>query len=365
MIKKKKILIATGGTGGHVFPAYSLANYLIENNYTVKLTVDKRGFQYLKDFKNLNLIKIPSSPLIKKGILDFLYSGLLILYSICRSFFFLLLNRPSLVVGMGGYSSFPVCIAATILRIKFVIYENNLIIGKANKYLLPFSKKIFVSYKDLEGISNKYIEKVLEVGNIIREEIINSKIDINQKNRFDKIKILVLGGSQAAKVFAEKIPEILAKLNSSKIPITIYQQCLKEQNAALSEFYTNSKIDHEIFNFTNKIIHYYKKVNLVITRSGASVLAELVNMKIPFISIPLPSSADEHQLKNAIYYKKKGYGFLFAEKDINYQLYDSIKSIFEDKLLLKKIISNQSQYSDKNIFKNINSHIKKIINEKN
>ena len=75
---------------------------------------------------------------------------------------------------MGGYSSFPICIAASILRIKFVIYENNLIIGKANKYLLPLSKKIFVSYKELEGIPKKYNNKVFEIGNILRDEILNS-----------------------------------------------------------------------------------------------------------------------------------------------------------------------------------------------
>ena len=75
---------------------------------------------------------------------------------------------------MGGYSSFPICIAASILRIKCVIYENNLIIGKANKYLLPFAEKIFVSYKELEGIPEKYKNKIIEIGNIIREEILNS-----------------------------------------------------------------------------------------------------------------------------------------------------------------------------------------------
>ena len=85
-----------------------------------------------------------------------------------------MMNRPSIIFGMGGYSSFPICIAASILRIKFIIYENNLIIGKANKYLLPFAYKIFVSYKQLEGIHKKYNNKVYEIGNILREEIINS-----------------------------------------------------------------------------------------------------------------------------------------------------------------------------------------------
>jgi len=164
----KKILIATGGTGGHIFPAYSLANYLIRKKYNVKLTSDYRGLKYLKNVKNLNIVKIPSSPLAKGNILKLLFSFLVIIYSIARSFFLLLFERPSMVFGMGGYSSFPVCIAASILRIKFVIYENNLIIGKANKYLLFFAKKIFVSYKELEGISKRHKNKVFEIGNLVR-----------------------------------------------------------------------------------------------------------------------------------------------------------------------------------------------------
>ena len=365
MTKKNKILIATGGTGGHVFPAYSLASYFLKHNYNVELTIDKRGLKYLKNYENLNLTKIPSSPLIKKNIFKLIFSVLIILFSILKSLFFLLFNRPSIVFGMGGYSSFPVCIASTILRIKFVIYENNLIVGKANKYLLPFAKKIFVSYKDLEGIPKKYDNKIFEIGNIVREEIINSKFKEIHNNKFDEIKILVLGGSQAAKVFADKLPPIFKKIKNYEIPIKVYQQCQNKQNDQLSNFYKKEKIDYKIFNFTNEIIDYYSKANLVITRSGASVLGELINIKIPFISIPLPSSADNHQFKNALYYKKKGFGYLLAEKDINKQLYDLIISLFKNKSLIKKILINQSQYSDKNIFKNINSHIEKIINEKN
>jgi UDP-N-acetylglucosamine--N-acetylmuramyl-(pentapeptide) pyrophosphoryl-undecaprenol N-acetylglucosamine transferase len=365
MTKTNKIIIATGGTGGHVFPAYSLANYLIKNNYNIELTVDDRGSKYLKDYENLKLIKITSSPLIKKNIFTFLFSIFIILFSTLRSLFFLLFNRPSIVFGMGGYSSFPVCIASAILRIKFVVYENNMIIGKANRYLLPFAKKIFVSYGNLEGIPKNYSNKVFEIGNIVREEIINSKVRNVQNDRFDDIKILVLGGSQAAKVFAEQLPRIFEKLKNSKVPIKIYQQCQKKQNEQLSEFYKKAKIDFEIFNFTNKITDYYLKANLVITRSGASVLGELINIKIPFISIPLPTSADNHQFKNAIYYKKKGLGYIINEKDINNQLYDLIKSIFKDKSLVKKILANQSLYSDKNIFQNISLYINNIINEKN
>ena len=362
---KKKILIATGGTGGHIFPAYSLANHLIEKNYTIILTSDKRGLRFLKNTQNFDLKKIPSSPLIKKNFFKFLFSVSIIFYATIKSIIFLIFNRPSIIIGMGGYSSFPVCVAAIILRIKFVIYENNLIIGKANKYLLPFANKIFVSYKDLEGVPYKYNNKIIEIGNIVREEIINLKNGNDQNKTFNDIKILVLGGSQAAKVFADKLPKIFEKLKNSEIPIKVYQQCHNEQNDQLSEFYRKKNINCEIFNFTNKIIDYYTKANLVITRSGASVLGELINIKIPFISIPLPTSADNHQLKNAIYYKKKGYGYLMAEKDINDQLYPFIKSIFKDKTLIKNILAKQSQYSDKNIFQNLNNQIEKIIHEKN
>jgi UDP-N-acetylglucosamine--N-acetylmuramyl-(pentapeptide) pyrophosphoryl-undecaprenol N-acetylglucosamine transferase len=361
---KKKILIATGGTGGHVFPAYSLANYLTNKNFSVKLTVDERGRNYLKDYNDLDLINIPSSPLIKNNIFKLLLSILTNLFSLLKSLLFLFNNKPLIVFGMGGYSSFPICIAASILRIKFIIYENNLIIGKANRYLLPFAKKIFVSNKSLEGIPIKFEDKVIEIGNLIREEIINTNIS-DQKDEFKKINILVLGGSQAAKIFADELPEIFEKLKKSKIPIKVFQQCQEKQNDQLSKFYTKAGIEYEVFNFTKEILKYYSKANLVITRSGASVLGELINVKIPFISIPLPTSADNHQYKNAEFYSKKGYGYLLEEKNIKSKLFELINTIFRDKSLLEKILFNQRQHSDKDIFKKLNNEIEQILNEKN
>ena len=362
---KKKILIATGGTGGHIFPAYSLANYLIKENYSVKLTTDKRGLKYLKDYKNFNIIKIVSSPLIKKNILVLFFSVFTIVYAIIKSFFILLFNRPSIVFGMGGYSSFPICIAASILRIKFIIYENNLIIGRANKYLLNFAEKIFVSYKDLEGISEKNLKKIIVVGNIIREEIIKLNLHDDFKNELDTINILVLGGSQGAKIFAEKLPKVFKDLKENGISLRIYQQCQSNQKNELSKFYKNENIKFEIFSFTNKISDYYIKSNLVITRSGASALGELINVKIPLIAIPLPTSADNHQYKNAKFYEKKGMCFLLEEKNISENLYNLISSNFKDNTKFNKIKSNQRQYSDKDVFNKLNFNIEKIINEKN
>ena len=362
---KKKILIATGGTGGHIFPALSLAKNLIKKNYDIIITSDKRGLKYLSDINEINLKKITSSPLIKRNIFKLIYSILLICYSTVKSLFLLSLNRPHIIIGMGGYSSFPVCIAATILRIKFTIYENNLIIGKANKYLLKFAEKIFVSYKDLEGIREKYKKKIIEVGNIIREEIIEFNNYDDLKKKFDIINILVLGGSQGAKIFAEKLPHVFKDLKESGIPLMVYQQCQTNQEDELSKFYKNQNIKFEIFNFTNKISDYYSKSNLVITRSGASALGELINVKIPLIAIPLPTSADNHQYINAKFYEKKGMCFLLEEKNISENLYKIISSNFKDNTKFNKIISNQRQYSDKDVFNKLNFNIEKIINEKN
>ena len=266
---------------------------------------------------------------------------------------------------MGGYSSFPVCLAASILRIRFIIYENNLVIGKANKYLLPFSKNILVSYKELEGISSKYQNKIIEIGNIIKKDIINfSKIEDENVN-LKKINILILGGSQAAKIFAETLPNIFLNCSREGIALKIYQHCLPSQNNYLSAFYKKSNIDFEIFNFSDNLDKFFSKINLAITRSGSSILAELTNANIPFISVPLPSSADNHQLKNAIFYQSKNFSFLIEEKDLNDKLFTLIKEINKDNSILDKIKSNQRQYSDKNVYNNIMQVLNNIINEKN
>ena len=362
---KKKILIATGGTGGHIFPAISLAKNLIKENYDIILTTDKRGLKYFGDINKIKLKKITSSPLVKKNIFKLIYSALLICYATVTSLFLLFLNRPHIIIGMGGYSSFPVCIAATILRVKFIIYENNLIIGKANKYLLNFADKVFVSYKDLEGIGEKNTKKVIVVGNIIREEIIEFNNHQDLKDKFNIINILVLGGSQGAKIFAEKLPQVFKNLKESGIPLMIYQQCQTNQEGELSRFYKYHNIKFEIFNFTNRITDYYRKSNLVITRSGASALGELVNVKIPLIAIPLPTSADNHQYINAKFYEKKGMCLLLKEKNISEDLYKLILSNFKDNTKFNSIILNQRQYSDKDVFNKLNFNIEKIINEKN
>ncbi len=358
----KKIIIATGGTGGHVFPAYSLAQYFIKSKFDVEIITDSRGFQFLKHYKDIKFKIISSSTISKKNPFSLIISFIKNIFAFLNSIVFLLKFKPDIVFGMGGYSSFPVCIASKVLGIPFIIYENNLYLGKANRYLLPFAKKLAVAYNSLEGINEKYKFKLVEIGNIIREKILyfNKK---SLKRSDGALSILILGGSQAAKSFGEKLPAVFEECINTNITLKVYQQCLKSQNAALKSNYDLLNIKSEIFNFSHNLLSYFPKVDLAITRSGSSMLAELLNCNIPIISIPLPHSADNHQLKNAKYFERKGYSFLIEESELKKNLFPLIKSIHEDKGLLNQMKIRQNKYSDKKVFEKIDNLIKQIIHE--
>ncbi len=358
---KNKIIIATGGTGGHIFPAYSLAKNFIKKNYSVEIITDKRGLKYLDKHKDIKLILINSATIFKKNILNLFLSMFIIFFSYIRSLKILYKAKPIAVFGMGGHSSFPVCMAAKTLNIPFIIYENNIQIGKSNKYLLPFAYKIFISYKDLVGVKNKYDHKVIVTGNIIREEILNFK----KTNRFNSeiLNILVLGGSQAAKSFGELLPRVFEQCIEKNIKIRIFQQCNESQTIQLNKIYKNLNFNFELFNFTNNILEYFSKTELVITRSGSSATAELINCNIPFICIPYPHAADSHQDKNATYFEKKGYSILVKETEVVEKLFPLIESFYKNKKLLDIMVEKQKKYSDKEVYLKINKVIDNLKNE--
>jgi len=355
---KKKIIIATGGTGGHIFPAYSLARNFIKKDYSVEIITDKRGLKYLDRNKDIKIILNNSATIYKKNIINLFFSIFIIFFSYVKSLVILYKTKPAIVFGMGGHASFPVCIAAKTLNIPFIIYENNIQIGKSNKYLLPFASKIFVSYKDIIGIKHKYNHKVVVTGNIIREEILNFK----KNNQFtpETLNILVLGGSQAAKSFGDFLPKVFEQCKQKNIKIKIFQQCIESQTEKLNNIYKNLNFDFELFNFTNNILEYFAKTELTITRSGSSVTAELINCNIPFITIPYPHAADSHQDKNATYFEKKGYSFLVRETEVNEKLFILIESFYKDRKLLDKMTEKQKNYSDKDVYKRINRVIENL-----
>ena len=216
----KNILIATGGTGGHVFPAYSLAEYFLEKKLNVKIIIDRRGEKYIKNYQKIDYEIITSATLFKKNPINIIISFIKIIFAFFKSILILRKFKPQIIFGMGGYSSFPVCIAAKILQIPFIIYENNLHIGKTNKILLPYSEKMFVSYFSEENTKNKYKHKIYEIGNLIRKDI-RQYTNFNKRKINETLTILVLGGSQGANIFALKLPHIFKQCAQSNIKLNI------------------------------------------------------------------------------------------------------------------------------------------------
>jgi UDP-N-acetylglucosamine--N-acetylmuramyl-(pentapeptide) pyrophosphoryl-undecaprenol N-acetylglucosamine transferase len=360
----KKILIATGGTGGHIFPSLSLANFL-KTKYELHIITDKRGLKYLDNKEKINIKTINSGTVFKKNLFQTFVGIIKVFFSFISSTFYLIILRPQLVIGMGGYSSFPVCVASYCLRIPVIIYENNLVIGRANKFLLSISKAILVATSNVQGIDPKYKKKVFSSGYLIRSQILNLKKDEIQNSEKKNLSILITGGSQSAKIFGEILPNIITRCCEKGIKFKIYQQCLDKQIDQIKKLYEKSKLEFELFSFSDDISKYFKKADLAITRSGASSLAELVNLRIPFIAIPLPSSADNHQFENANYFSKKGYCFLLEEKFVSDKLFEILADLNKDikKLFLMK--ERMAEHSDKDVFSKTERVIKKILNEQN
>ena len=159
MNSKKTVVIATGGTGGHIFPSLSLADFLCKE-YEIEIFTDERGSKFLQSDKNFKIKKIVSSRIFNRNIFSILSSFFKFFISLMFSLKLLIKIKPKLIIGMGGYSSFPVCLSGYLLKIPIILYENNLVIGRSNKFLLPLSKKILVSNESIEGIKKKYKNKI-------------------------------------------------------------------------------------------------------------------------------------------------------------------------------------------------------------
>ncbi len=356
----KKIIIATGGTGGHIFPSLSLADFLKEE-YDIEITTDRRGLKYLKNLDNINIKIINSNTIFNKNILKIFTAVVNIIFSTIYSFAMIIKLKPKIVIGMGGYSSFPVCLAACFLRVPVLIYENNLILGRANKFLLPFVKKILVSTNSISGIDSKYKHKVFFSGYLLRSQIFNL-----EKNDFEldkkELSILIIGGSQSAKIFSEVLPIVIKNCCKNNIKFKIYQQCSDVDRNEIKKTYTKLNIDFKLFSFSDDLFEYYQKTDLAITRSGASSIAELINLRIPFVAIPLPSSTDNHQFENAFYFKNKGYCFLLEEKFIHDKLFEILKDLNKDRTKLLSLKKKMSEHSDKDAISKIHKLIKTTLN---
>ena len=332
----KKIFICTGGTGGHIFPAVALVEYLKKKNFDVDLITDFRAKKFVNNnnFKNLTFINV-KTPTGKKG-LKLIYSLFLILISFLYSIVLIITKKPQLIIGSGGYASFPILLAARLLGKKFIIYETNSVVGRVNKFFLNSSIKVLTGYP-LKNIDK---DKSTFVGQLVREQIYLAKNNnyFKKDDNFD-FTLLVIGGSQGAEIFSQQLPQSLNKLFklNKKIRI-IHQVGNKEQELKIDPFYKNNS-NVSIFNFEPNIEKYMMISDLVITRAGSSTLAELAFLEIPFIAIPFKDSLDNHQFYNADYFFRMKACWLIEQQDLNSEkLFGLVNELIlnKEKLLEKK-----------------------------
>jgi len=351
----KKILISTGGTGGHVIPAITIYNH-IKNTYETLISTDKRGLSYLD--KDYNVVVINTPKLNNFFLLPI--SFIKIIFLTIKSFFILKKKDISILISTGGYMSLPICLAAKILSIKIYLIEPNMVLGRANKFFLNFSTKLLCYSKDLINMPKKFEHKKIVIEPLIRKKYYEKNSHKKDDNIFT---IIIIGGSQSASIFDTLMSEIFVKI-SHKCSLKIIHQTSEKNLNSLKNFYEKNKIENNVFTFDQNLNEVLKKTDLCITRAGASSLAELSLLKIPFIAIPLPNSKDDHQYENAKYYKDKDCCWIIDQKSFNKQKFEELLmniSLKKDDYLTKK--NNLEKLNYQNTWNNVNQNLLGIFNE--
>ncbi len=332
-------------------------DYLKDENHVI-ITSDKRGINYLNKKKKYKTKQI-DVPKISRSIIGFLPFLFTFIYSIALSYKYLKQKKIKILISTGGYMSIPICLAAKILKVKIFLFEPNLVLGNANRFLLNYCEKIFTYSKNIKNFPLKMYHKNFLIRPLIRKDIILSKRKIKKKN--NAFSLLIIGGSQGAKIFDNLFYEDLIKL-SKQFKIKVFHQTSKNNLKKLKKIYLLKKIDHKVFSYSNRLFEIIKKSDFVITRSGASTINELVFLEVPFLAIPFPFAKDNHQYYNAKYYVKKNLGWLINQSKIKKNfLYKFITNLIKNKSLLNQKKKNMNKFNRNNNLKRNSDFLKKLI----
>lgn len=304
------IVLTAGGTGGHVFPALSLAQKLTELGHDVHLYTDKRGLKYKHSQGIKRVVSLPlqrgRGPL---GSFVFLVS---IAWSTIKCLGQFLRTRPQMVVGFGGYVSAPALMAAYVLRIKTILHEQNAVLGRVNRKLAPYVSCVATSFPEV-----KYTKEIATVltGNPVRQEFLTIR-GRPFSEPLEKLKIFVVGGSQGASIFSRIIPAAMAILTpDERQRIELIQQCRPELMEQTTVAYQKINFPVTLKPFFTDIDHQVEQSHLVIGRSGAMTVTELAVAGRPAIFVPYAAAMDNHQYYNAEQVSEQGGGVLFKESE--------------------------------------------------
>lgn len=332
------IILVTGGTGGHVFPALALSDILNKNNIETHIIVDQRGVKYI-DLKQYKTFVIP----IQRQ--NHIFKKLFYPFSLATAFFkniiFFIKNRPEKVIGFGGYTTIPSILAAYILRIPIIIHEGNSFLGKANRFLQHIASQIFTSFPNTH---TQYPKKTLFTGLPLRQNILQTSFTYTHPTQ-THFNILIIGGSQGAQIFSTILPQAIQLLPLEiQQKIAIRQQVRKENLENTRKLYKKTVVSIELKTFFDVMEKEYQNTHLVITRSGASTLFELAYAKKPAILFPYASSLEGDQAKNASFFEKKNASWVLCEQKTTPQ---NLAALLENIIKNPNLLEEKSQHIEK------------------
>ena len=306
----KHYVVAAGGTGGHMVPASVVAHELIRRGQRVTLLTDARGLRFPGLFEGV------TSRIVESAVLS-LRAPLKSLQAIWRgrgdAIQFLKAEHVVAVIGFGGYPSLPPLLAASALNIPTILHEQNAVFGRTNRFMAGRATRIATSFAGTKRLSEKYAAKTVLTGLPVRDAIrAIGEIQVSD----GLVNLLIVGGSQGASILSRVVPAAVAELPADlRSRLLVVQQCREEDLAIVRAKYIDLGVAAECASYFADLPARLAAADLVISRSGASTMAELAAAGRPAILVPFAAAMDDHQTANAAEFVRAGGGPMLSEKD--------------------------------------------------
>jgi UDP-N-acetylglucosamine--N-acetylmuramyl-(pentapeptide) pyrophosphoryl-undecaprenol N-acetylglucosamine transferase len=302
------VLVAAGGTGGHLFPAEALSVALAQHSIAIELATDDRATRYGTKFPARAVHVIPSATLRGRDPLSLATTAGLLSLGLIQAWRLLGRLEPAAVVGFGGYPTVPPVLAATLKRIPTIIHDANAVIGRANRLLAPRVTAIATSFPDVLAAERKLATKTICIGNPVRPAVVAAASKpFSTPEAWQPLRLLVFGGSQGARIMADIVPSSIERLEPALWGrLSIVQQAREEDLARVRSSYAKLQVAAEVAPFFPDLPARMADSHIIISRAGASTIAELAAIGRAAILVPLPHSLDQDQRANATMLEKAG-----------------------------------------------------------
>jgi UDP-N-acetylglucosamine--N-acetylmuramyl-(pentapeptide) pyrophosphoryl-undecaprenol N-acetylglucosamine transferase len=325
-------VLMAGGTGGHLFPAMALAQELRRRGHTIHLMTDHRVSGYGDAFPAREIHVVPSATPSVGNPLKFVRAAFTIAGGTMVAWNKLRGIRADAVVGFGGYPVFPPFVAARLSGVPGLLHEQNAVMGRANRALARYASKIALSFEKTQH-ADAFAGKSVLTGNPVRDRVrAVAGTPYPDLGEASPLRLVVFGGSQGARAFADFIPPAVAQLSEPlRHRLRIVQQCRPEDLDRVAEAYRQAKVNVELQPFFDDLPERMAAAHLVISRAGASSVAELTVLGRPAILVPLPGSIDGDQRNNALVVDAAGGGWIVEQATLSpLSLANRLAALFGD-----------------------------------